>query len=81
MRSRPISKSQSQKKIEPCFFCKEKKQPSLHEVAVLRRYLTDRNKIIPRSRSGLCAKHQRNLALSIKYARYLALLPYVPTEN
>ncbi|MBI2031851.1 MAG: 30S ribosomal protein S18 [Candidatus Levybacteria bacterium] len=80
MKARRRPKPHSQK-IEPCFFCKEKKEPSFHDIAVLRRYLTDRNKIVPRSRSGLCAKHQRNLTRSIKHARYLALLPYVPTEN
>jgi len=68
-------------KTEPCFFCKEKKQPSFHDVSVLRRYLTERNKIVPRSRSGICAKHQKGLSTSIKHARYLALLPFTPLHT
>lgn len=43
----------------------------------LRRYLTDRGKIRPRRQTGLCAKHQRRLALAIKRARHLAMLPFV----
>ena len=44
----------------------------------LRGYITDRGKIAPRRRTGVCAKHQRILARTIKRARHLALLPYVP---
>ena len=46
----------------------------------LRRYISDRGKIEPRRRTGTCAKHQRTLALAIKRARHLALLPYVPAH-
>ena len=46
----------------------------------LRRYVSDRGKIEPRRRTGICAKHQRHLALAIKRARFLALLPYAPTH-
>jgi len=61
-----------------CTFCTEKaevidyKRPEL-----LRRFLTDRGKIKPRRRTGTCAKHQRRLAVAIKRARHLALLPHV----
>ncbi|MCK5033045.1 MAG: 30S ribosomal protein S18 [Calditrichia bacterium] len=41
------------------------------------RFLTEQGKIIPRRTSGNCAKHQRQLALAIKRARHLALIPYV----
>ena len=44
----------------------------------LRDYISDRGKIAPRRRTGTCAKHQRILAVAIKRARHLALLPYVP---
>jgi small subunit ribosomal protein S18 len=60
-----------------CTFCVDKvdvidyKRPE-----VLRRFLTDRGKIKPRRRTGTCAKHQRRLAVAIKRARHLALLPY-----
>lgn len=60
-----------------CFFCTEKKEPTFEEVGVLQRFITERGKIIPRSRNGLCAKHQRSLALNIKYARHLALIPFL----
>ena len=46
------------------------------QVDVLRRYLSDRGKIKVRRKTGTCARHQRRLALAIKRARYLALLPY-----
>ena len=41
------------------------------------RYVTERGKIMPSRISGACAKHQRRLAVAIKRARYMALLPYV----
>jgi len=65
---------------EECYFCKEKKDPSFADIQVLKRYLTERNKIIPRSRSGNCAKHQRELSKNIKQARHLALLPFIARE-
>ncbi|HWO88436.1 MAG TPA: 30S ribosomal protein S18 [Gemmatimonadales bacterium] len=43
----------------------------------LNRFLTDRGKILPSRLSGMCARHQRQLATSIKRARQLALLPYI----
>jgi small subunit ribosomal protein S18 len=46
----------------------------------LRSYLTDRGKIMPRRGTGLCAKHQRQLALAIKRARHLALLPFTAQQ-
>ena len=47
------------------------------DVELLRRYQTEMGKILPRRITGTCAKHQRRLALEIKRARALALLPYV----
>jgi small subunit ribosomal protein S18 len=46
----------------------------------LRRFVSDRAKIEPRRKSGVCAKHQRALSLAIKRARHLALLPFVPVQ-
>jgi small subunit ribosomal protein S18 len=43
----------------------------------LRRFITDRGKIVPRRISGTCAKHQRMLTTAIKRARQVALVPYV----
>lgn len=60
-----------------CYFCVEKKTPDYQDTAVLQRYLTERGKIVPGSRNGLCALHQRRLTSAIKHARHLALLPFV----
>jgi small subunit ribosomal protein S18 len=46
------------------------------EVAKLRKYVSERGKILPRRISGNCAKHQRQLTMAIKRARVVALLPY-----
>lgn len=48
-----------------------------YDVALLKKFMSVRGKIIPRSKSGVCATHQRALKESINRARYLALLPYV----
>lgn len=73
--------STSEKEAKPkkgCFFCQNKSMPSYTDLISLRRFLTDRAKILSRQRSGVCSKHQRVLAKNIKYARHLALLPFVP---
>ncbi|HLG05708.1 MAG TPA: 30S ribosomal protein S18 [Gemmatimonadales bacterium] len=44
---------------------------------LLGRFLTERGKILPRRLSGVSARHQRQLAVAIKRARYLALIPYI----
>ena len=59
-----------------CVWCQSKKKPDYKEAEELRRFLTDRGKIISRGRTGNCAKHQRQLAREIKRARHLALLPF-----
>lgn len=60
-----------------CLFCKSGKEPSYKEREVIAAFVSDRGKIIPRERSGVCAKHQRGLAKSIKRARHLGLLPFL----
>ena len=47
------------------------------DVKLLKRFITDQGKIIPRRTSGTCAKHQRMLVKAIKKARHLALIPYI----
>lgn len=59
-----------------CPFCESDKKPDYKEVETLWRFVSDRGKIIPRSRTGVCAKHQRRLAQSIKRARFLGLIPF-----
>ena len=60
-----------------CRFCTQKTRINYKDADILRRYTTERGKILPRRITGTCAKHQRRLALEIKRARALALLPYV----
>lgn len=61
-----------------CIFCQTKSNPSYTDLATLRRFLTDRAKILGKARSNICSKHQRAVAKNIKYARHLSLLPFVP---
>ena len=65
-------------KPKVCPFCADKNEIDYKDTFKLRRYVSDRARIEPRRRTGVCAKHQRRLALAIKRARYLALLPYTP---
>ena len=61
-----------------CAFCVDKVETVVYkDVAKLRRYLSERGKIVPRRVTGTCARHQRQLTVAIKRARHLALLPYV----
>ncbi|MCI0440074.1 MAG: 30S ribosomal protein S18 [Chloroflexi bacterium] len=65
-----------------CAFCVDHiKYVDYKDVDKLRRFLSDRFKIDARRRSGMCAKHQRGLALAIKRARHLALIPYSPEHR
>lgn len=60
-----------------CSFCVDKVEAiDYKEIGRLRKYITERGKILPRRISGNCAKHQRELTLAIKRARNLALLPF-----
>lgn len=61
-----------------CAFCVDKiHEIDYKDVPRLRRYLSDRGKIVPRRVTGTCACHQRQLTIAIKRARHLAFLPYV----
>lgn len=60
-----------------CNFCADKALViDYKEPTKLRRYISERAKILPRRVTGTCARHQRALTTAIKRARYLALLPY-----
>lgn len=60
-----------------CSFCVDKVEDiDYKDVAKLRRFMTERGKILPRRISGNCAKHQRQVTLAIKRARNIALLPF-----
>lgn len=60
-----------------CPYCKEKTNPDYKDVANWKKYVTERGKILARSKTGVCAKHQRRLASAIKRARFIALVPFV----
>lgn len=58
-----------------CYMCTGK-DVDYKDVEVLRRFINDRGKMLPRRVTGTCSKHQRHIAKQIKRARTLALLPY-----
>lgn len=61
-----------------CNFCVEKIEAiDYKDVSKLKKYLTESGKILPRRITGVCARHQRELAVAIKRARQMALIPYV----
>ena len=67
---------QQRKKV--CTFCIDKvTYIDYKDAGKLKRYITEKGKILPRRQTGVCAKHQRLLATAIKRAREMALLPYV----
>ncbi len=70
---RPVRRTR--KKV--CSFCMEKAETiDYKDTAKLRKYISERGKIVPRRVTGTCAKHQRDLTTAIKRARHVALLPY-----
>ncbi len=75
-RRRPESGGRRVKK-KVCYFCTEKVEVDWKDVAVLRKYMSDRAKIRARRVTGNCPRHQRQVAVAIKNAREMALLPYV----
>lgn len=65
------------RKRKVCAFCVDKVTAvDYKDVARLRRYLSERGKIVPKRISGNCARHQRQLTVAIKRARNIALLPF-----
>ena len=74
--ARPGGARKPRKKV--CAFCVDKvEEIDYKDVAKLRKFTSDRAKILPRRVTGTCAKHQRELTVAIKRARNVALLPYV----
>lgn len=64
-----------------CFFCQYKINPSYKDITNLEKFLSPRKKILNREKTGVCAKHQRQITKEIKYARFLALIPYVSYQG
>lgn len=68
-------KHAAKKKV--CLFCSEKATSiDYKDVPKLKKFITEKGKIIPRRSSGVCAEHQRELSIAIKRARMMALLPF-----
>jgi small subunit ribosomal protein S18 len=63
------------------FFETNKVKPNFKDVLILRRFLSDKFKILPTSKTGLSAKNQRLLANEIKKARFMGLLPYTDLHS
>ncbi len=59
-----------------CRFCRSKSRINYKEVGTLQKLCTQQGKLFSRKRSGNCAKHQRQLKVAVKQARYLGLMPY-----
>jgi small subunit ribosomal protein S18 len=59
-----------------CIFCGKDSEIDYKDVSKLKRFISERGKILPRRITGNCAKHQRALTVAIKRARHLALMPY-----
>ena len=74
---RPAFRTMHRRK-KVCIFCQDKVDGiDYKDVAKLRKFISERAKILPRRVSGTCALHQRQLTVAIKRARQMALLPYV----
>jgi small subunit ribosomal protein S18 len=69
-------------KKKVCAFCKEDVEyVDYKDTALLRKYISDRGKIRARRVTGCCTRHQRDVAIAIKNAREVALLPYTSTAR
>ena len=72
----PRGAKRTRKKV--CMFCADRVEKiDYKDTARLRKYVSERSKILPRRITGTCAKHQRQLTTAIKRARQIALLPYI----
>ena len=75
MADRPIRGRKGRRKV--CAFCVDQVESiDYKDIARLRRYMSERGKILPRRVTGTCARHQRAITTAIKRARQVALLPY-----
>ena len=75
--ARPKKMGGFRRRRKVCVFCSEKAKPiDYKDVATLKKYVSERGKILPRRITGNCAEHQRDLTVAVKRARQIALLPY-----
>ena len=74
----PLKRRNIRRRKKVCVFCADKSATIDYKDAnKLKRYISERGKILPRRITGTCAKHQRALTVAIKRARHIALMPYV----
>ena len=74
----PMKRRGGRRSKKGCVFCgKENNGISYKDANKLKRYVSERGKILPRRITGNCAKHQRALTVEIKRARHMAIMPYV----
>ncbi len=59
-----------------CLFCRNKTEPDYKDIETLKRYVSERAKILGKDRTGVCGKHQRKISKEVKRARVLGLLPF-----
>ena len=72
-----FNRKRRKRRPKVCHFCVDKSEHvDYKEVEKLKKYITERGKIVPRRVTGTCAKHQRQLTRAIKRARIIALLPF-----
>ncbi|SEQ22546.1 small subunit ribosomal protein S18 [Lachnospiraceae bacterium RM5] len=73
----PMKRRNGRRRKKVCAFCGTNAQPiDYKDTNMLKRYVSERGKILPRRITGNCAKHQRALTVAIKRARHIALMPY-----
>ena len=73
----PMKRKMVRRRKKVCIFCVDKNSTiEYKDVNKLRKYVSERGKILPRRITGTCAKHQRALTVAIKRARHIALMPY-----
>lgn len=77
-RDERVRKYRRPAKKKVCSFCQNKEEViDYKDVNKLRKYITEKGKILPRRQTGVCSAHQRKLAEAIKRARVMALLPFL----
>ena len=77
IRDRKTSQSSLRQRKKYCYFCKENIDTiDYKNIGMLERYISDKGKIRPKRSSGNCVQHQKKVALAIKRARVLALIPF-----
>ena len=73
----PMKRRGGRRRKKVCVFCGKDNVIDYKDAAKLRKFISERGKILPRRVTGNCAKHQRAITAAVKRARHVAILPYV----